>query len=334
MITRRDFISGLVGAGATVAAAGGIKIASGELSHLTKPFDGASVKLLPKEHMDMKAILLGTGIPISGVTRSKPANVVMAGNKLFLVDCGAGVVQRLYMSGIMPARISDVFFTHHHLDHNSGFTDFMMAGWIGKQEPGRKKPVQVYGPTNTKQIIGKFMDAMKWDIDMRVEHTGESPDGVLVKYHEKNDGLVYDSNGIRITAFTVDHGIIKPAIGFKFEYNGKAIVISGDTLPTENMIKYSERADILIHEAYSKDWMERARKSDPHAENIITKVMNYHSSTNEAAEIAKKAKVKHLVFTHLIPSPTPAWHFERKWANGAGDIYNGKITVGRDLMVF
>ncbi len=111
-------------------------------------------------------------------------------------------------------------------------------------------------------------------------------------------------------------------------------MISGDTLPTENMIRFSQGADILVHEAYSRDWMERGIRMNPDQETIINRVMNYHTSTNEAAYIARKAGVKHLVYTHLIPDPTPVWYFEQLWAKGAGDFYDGKITVGRDLMRF
>ncbi len=337
MISRKDFLKGaLTGVGATVALSGSAKIASGELSYLSEPLGGKSAELLPKFHEEMGVILLGTGAPVCGIERSKPACVVMAGNKYFMVDCGAGAAQRLAESGIPPSRISDIFFTHHHSDHNSGFTDLLLSGWIGgKQEPGRQTPVQIHGPTNTRQIIGMFMDAMKWDIDLRAEHTSNSSDGAQVHYHEKNDGVVYDKDGMKVTAFTVDHGIVKPAIGYRFEYRGKVIVISGDTLPTENMIRYAEKADILIHEAYSKTWMARGLKdAPPEMKKTIHNVMNYHSSTTEVAKIAEKARVKHLVFTHLMPDPTPVFYFEKNWAEGVSDIFNNKITIGRDLMRF
>ncbi len=333
MISRKDFLKGaLLGVGATVAAAGAIKAASGDLSYLTEPLDG-NPNVYPKFNEEIKVMLLGTGSPTSGIKRSKPANAIMAADRFFIVDCGAGIVERLFMAGIPPSRITDLFITHHHSDHTSGFTDLFLSGWLGGQEPGRVSPLRVYGPTNTRLIIEKFMDAMKWDIDIRAEHTGTSAGGAMVEIHERNDGIVYDDAGIRVTAFTVDHGIVKPAIGYRFEYRGKVIVISGDTLPVESMIRHSERADVLIHEAYSREWMDRGLKRFPHMRRTIESVMNYHSSTLEAAEIARKAKVKHLVFTHLMPSPSPLWIFERNWAKGVSDIYNGKITVGRDLMV-
>ena len=336
MISRKDFIKGtLSGIGASIAVIGGLKIATGDLRYLVAPLDGLSIDLRPRFHDDMRVILLGTGMPTSSINRSKPASVVMVRDKLFLVDCGEGTVRRLLASGIPPSRISDVLFTHHHSDHNSGFDDFMVSSWTGgKREQGRQVPLMIYGPTNTRQIIEKFMDAWKWDLDLRTKHTGVSTEGLKVEYHEKNDGVVYDADGIEVRAFTVDHGVAKPAIGYRFEYKGKVIVISGDTLPTENMIKYSESSDILIHEAYSKKWLERGLKKNPYLEKIIANIVNYHSSTLAVAEIAKKAGVKHLVFTHLMPDPAVLSYFERDWAKGTGDIFDGEITVGRDLMEF
>jgi ribonuclease Z len=335
MISRKDFLKGaLLGAGTTVALAGCVKVTSGDLSYMIKPLEGMTVRLLPEFHDEMKVILLGTGIPLCGVERSKPANVVMAGNKFFIVDCGAGVANRLFMAGIPPSRISDILITHHHSDHNSGFTNLLLSGWVGGPEPSREIPVQVYGPSNSSDIIGKFMDAMQWDIEIRARHAGDSLKGMEVHIHEKNEGVIYDNDGIKITAFTVDHGIVKPALGFRFEYRNRVIVISGDTLPCENMVKHSEGADVLIHEAYSRDWIEAGLKRFPHMTKRAMAIMNYHSSTLEAAEIAKKARVKHLVFTHMMPSPAPVWHFERHWASSVGDIFDGKVTVGRDLMMF
>ncbi len=125
MISRRDFTKGaLAGAGAVLGLNISINALRGKYDRLFSVRDGLSAKLMPKYHEEMKLILLGTGIPTSGVERSKPANVVMAGDKVFLVDCGAGVVSRLFTTGLPSSRISDVLFTHHHTDHNSGFPDF------------------------------------------------------------------------------------------------------------------------------------------------------------------------------------------------------------------
>ena len=178
------------------------------------------------------------------------------------------------------------------------------------------------------------MDHLGWDIHLRIAQARNNPAGANVDYVEMEEGIIYEKDGVTVTIFPVDHGIVKPAVGFKFEYKGKAIVISGDTRPCENMIRYSEKADVLVHEAYNQRWLDNVIKRFPEKKTMVQGIVGYHSSTLEAAEIAQKASVKHLVFTHLIPGPNPAWYFERDWAKGASDRYKGKITVGRDLMVF
>jgi ribonuclease Z len=277
-------------------------------------------------------------MPKSTIERSKPAQVILAGDKAFLVDCGGGTVERLLRAGMPPERILDVFITHHHSDHNSGFADFFVSGWTGSQFEGRAEPLNVYGPSNTRSIMASLMKHLEWDIYLRVTQVNNDPNGGKVNYYENDSGVIYDEGGITVTAFSVDHGIVNPAVGYKFEYNGKSIVISGDTRPCENMVRYSEGADVLVHEAYSKPWTDMGMKKFPgdkaKLKAAIEGVTKYHSSTFEVAEIAQKARVKHLVFTHLMPSPSPVWYFEKQWVKGVSDIYKGKVTVGRDLMVF
>ncbi len=336
--SRRSFLSGvLVGAGAAVSTWAGIKTARGENRRFFAPVSTPYRR--GEDQLEMEVILLGTGNPKSSVERSKPANVVLAGKKAFLVDCGGGVVERLLMAGVLPEQVADVFFTHHHSDHNSGFVDFFVSGWTGAGRFPRNEPLNVYGPSNTRAIIGRLMESLAWDIQLRVVQAKNDPRGGEVIFFENNDGIVYDRDGVTVTAFPVDHGIVKPALGYKFEYQGKSIVISGDTRPCENMVIQAKGADVLVHEAYSKqltDIMLKKLRSEnfEKVRAAIEGVMQYHSSTAEVAEIAERAEVKHLVFTHVMPPPSPVWYFEKIWANGVSDIYKGQVTVGRDLMAF
>ena len=326
---RRSFLRGIfIGAGGILAGTAGLKAFRGDFKPYIQPME--LVDAIPEMQEEMKLILLGTGMPMASIYRSKPAQVVLAGRKAFLVDCGAGVVTRLVRAGISPERIEDVFITHHHSDHTSGFENILISSW----NSGRSVPLNVYGPGNTKDLIGKLMEHLNWDIHLRLAQAKNNPDGAKIDYTEMEEGIIYEKDGVKITVFPVDHGIVKPAVGYKFEYKGKTIVISGDTLPCENMVRYSKNADVLIHEAYSKRWLDRGLKQFPEKRAMVEGIMQYHSSVSEAAEIAQKAKAKHLVFTHLIPGPTPVWYFEKDWAKGASDIYKGKLTVGRDLMVF
>lgn len=295
--------------------------------------------VLPDYHEHLKVVLLGTGSPRAFYGRAKPGVVVLAGAKAFLVDCGGAAVDQLIKAGVMPQRISDVLFTHHHYDHNSAFFDVFITSWRTHITPervyeGRSTPMQVYGPETTKAIIGKMRESFEFDVKLRVSYNLSEEAGSQIEYTEQNEGVVYDKDGIRITAFEVDHRPVYPAVAYKFEYNGKSVVISGDTIPVPNMVKYSQRADLLVHEAYNKAWLDGLIGQYPDYARALSNPAKYHTTTLEAAEIARQAEVKHLVLTHHIPAPAAEEAAEQAYIAGMRDIYTGLITVGRDLMTF
>ena len=126
-----------------------VKIIKHSQSH---PFDGLIQNPLKNDPGSMQWIPLGTGNPLSGYSRSKAANILLAGDKTILIDCGNGAVQKLIMAGIQPTPISHLFFTHHHADHNGGFIDFFSTGIFSREVPKREEPLNIYGPTNTKEV--------------------------------------------------------------------------------------------------------------------------------------------------------------------------------------
>ena len=295
--------------------------------------------LVPDYHEQLKIILLGTGTPRAFGGRAKSSVAILAGSKVFLIDCGGAVVDQLIKAGIMPQRVSDVLFTHHHSDHNSGFFDLFISSWRthvvpGRVFEGRSVPMNVYGPTTTREIIGKMRESFDFDANLRVNYNLSAEDASRIEYHESNEGVVYDRDGIRITAFEVDHRPVYPALAYKVEYNGKSAVVSGDTIPVANMIKHSKGADLLIHESYNKPWLDALIAEFPEQAQSLNNPAKYHSTTLEVAELAKQAGVPHLVLTHHIPAPYPTEEAEAAYTQGMQDIFQGKITMGRDLMVF
>ncbi|ULO05234.1 MBL fold metallo-hydrolase [Paenibacillus sp. 19GGS1-52] len=296
-------------------------------------------KQLPDFHEHLKVILLGTGTPRAFQGRAKAGVVVLAGDKTFLVDCGGATVDQLIKAGVMPQRISDVLFTHHHSDHNSGFFDVFISSWrthvnANQVFQGRSKPMNVYGPTTTQEIIGKMRLAFDFDVNLRINYNLSADEGANINYIESNEGVIYEHEGIKITAFEVDHKPVYPAIAYKFEYNGKAVVISGDTIPVDNMVKYSEGIDLLVHESYNKIWLDALIEKFPDQATSLANPAKYHSTTLEVAEMAQQAGVKHLVLTHHIPAPAETVEAEAEYSQGMQEIYKGPITMGRDLMEF
>ncbi len=298
----------------------------------SKPFDGLIQNPLKNDPGSIKWILLGTGNPLSGYSRSKAASVLLAGDKTFLIDCGNGALNKLIMAGIQHTQISHLFFTHHHADHNGGFIDFFSSGIFSREVPKRQTPLNVYGPTNTKEVIGKMRDSLNTDFKTRRSFDKESN---RIIYHELDDGLIYNKDGLKVEVFSVDHGDFKPAVGYRFSFNNKVIVCSGDTAPCENISKFSKDADILIHESYNTRWNDQVEEIYGNSDTGRGfKGAEYkHTSTFEAAKLAERSNVKHLVLTHHIPSITPEPSLEKSYIDGMDEIYHGKITMGRDLMM-
>jgi len=281
----------------------------------------------------MQVILLGTGTPLPSADRNSAATLVIAGDQTFLVDTGANCAANLALAGI--GEVTAVLFTHYHSDHISGLGDILVARAIA----GSKEPLKVIGPEGAKQVVGGFAAAYRLDDSYRAAHHGEkwSSRATTADVMEKDPGVVYDDKGVRITMFQVDHHPIDPAVGYRFDYQGKSVVVSGDTKKCDRLAEVSKDVDLLVHEAVDLQTMLRLQPflkvRDPRRSTMLTELLDYHTSTIEVAEIARDAGVKKLVLTHLVPSIPPQPAAETNFIRGMSDIYSGEIVVGRDGMV-
>lgn len=280
----------------------------------------------------MQVILLGTGIPIPNPDRATAATLVIAGDKAMLVDTGRGCVVRL-----SEARIRDVtavLFTHYHSDHIASFGDLLVSRGTG----GAEQALPVIGPPGAKRVVDGFEMAYGLDNHYRTTHHGKyfTTQGTKTKVTEAEPGVVFDQDGLKVTMFKVNHAPIDPAVGYRFDYQGKVVVVSGDTIKTEKMIEMSKDADVLVHEALDLQTLHRIipmlKRGRPRIAQLLDDVTDYHASTIDVAEIARDAKVKKLVLTHLVPSIQPTDAAEKNFARGMADIYDGPIIVGRDGM--
>lgn len=271
--------------------------------------------------LTMQLILLGTGYPYPSAERAGPSCAIVVRDKVFIVDAGRGMVMRLAAAGIPWGSIDAVFITHLHSDHIDGLPDLFHSTW----EFGNGMPFALYGPEGTRDVANGILQFYGPDIHIRRDLTEKlPPEGAKIKVREIQEGVVYDIPGeVRVTAFLVDHNPVTPAFGYRFDAGPHSIVISGDTRPNPNLIRFAADADILVHEAYV-----RARPPSVAETAGRWTIYSYHSSAREAGEAAQKAKVKTLVLTHLIPANAP----EQNFLDEARKSFSGKIIVGRDLM--
>ena len=182
---------------------------------------------------DIKVTLLGTGNPRPVMSRFGPSILVEAGKEKLLFDCGRGATQRLYQLKIPFTAITGLFLTHLHSDHTVGIPDLWLTGWV----MGRDTPLPVWGPKGTKAMMKHLQQAYAFDIHIRRDVDTKLPGaGAMVIANDVQEGVVYNKNGVKVTAFLVDHGEIKPALGYRIDYAGHSVTLSGDTRPSENLI--------------------------------------------------------------------------------------------------
>jgi len=288
--------------------------------------------------------LCGTGSPLPDPTRKGPCTVVIAGKQQFLIDSGSGSGRNLGPMGITAGNLDAAFLTHFHSDHIDGLGQIIMQHWAGS---GSETPLPVYGPTGISQVIEGINKAYDLDEKYRIAHHGAdmmpaAGNGAVPKMFEFAEGqtsaVVYEKDGVKVTAFAVNHEPIDPAVGYRFDYKGRSVVLSGDTSKSSNLITNAKGADLLVHEVLNKEIVtnmqglaEKAGRK--RTAKIFFDIRNYHTSPVEAAETAKEAGVHTLVFSHIVPA-VPTRTLYPYYLKGTEDAFDGDIIMGEDGMLF
>jgi ribonuclease Z len=270
----------------------------------------------------IKVTLLGTGAPPPVMNRFGPSILLEAGEQKLIFDVGRGTLQRLTQIKVSQKDISGVFLTHLHSDHVVGFPDFWLTGWL---TGGRALPLLVRGPEGTEKMMSNFEKAFEFDIKIRISDDKADPRGVVIAARDITEGVVYEKNGIKVTAFEVDHKPVKPAFGYRIDFGGRSVVLSGDTRPSENLIKYARGADLLIHEVVSPIAYTRTAVSKERAESVTA----HHTTPEQAGEIFSRVKPKLAVYSHIAP-PTATL---QDLLPQTRKTYSGPLELGEDLMV-
>jgi ribonuclease Z len=282
----------------------------------------------------------GTGSPFPSPTRSGPCTAIIAGPRLFIVDAGRGSADIIARMGLQSGRIEAVLMTHFHSDHIDGLGQLGELHWLAGNA---QAPLVVIGPLGVERVVNGFNEAHAQNGSYRIAHHGPAiaaPSGFglaarpFALANGDNSLVVYEQEGLRITAFTVNHEPVLPAVGYRFDYGGRSIVVSGDTAKSSNLVRVSSGADLLVHEARSARLVgvleEAAQASGRDVPaHLFHDSGSFHTAPSDAADEASQAHVHALVFTHFIP-PVPLGVLEGPFLGDARHHFSGPLLLAED----
>lgn len=284
-----------------------------------------------KTEISTKLVMLGSGNPNPDPSHQGPSLAVVVGTQAYLVDFGTGVVRQASAQStnfggdflaLNSKNLNIAFLTHLHSDHTIGLPDLILTPWV----MGRKKPLQIIGPEGIKDMSDNILEAYQEDIRYRLYglQPANNTGWKVVTKEIHAEGLVYQDSLVKVEAFNVQHGSWPQCFGFRFSTPDKIIVISGDTKPTKNLIKWAKNADILVHEVYShKGWSQK---------NEFWK--NYHkanhTSTFELADLASEINPGLIVLNHTL-----FWgSSDLEILDEIKQTYSGKVSVSYDGAIY
>ena len=286
--------------------------------------------------------LCGTGSPLPNLERAGPCNIVVAGDRLFVVDIGEGGGETLGLMGFNAGDVRALFLTHFHSDHIDGLGPLQLFHWT---RGAARTALPVYGPAGVEAVVEGFNAAYAADKTYRIAHHGEvvapptGSGGTAMPFElPASSAVVYDEGGLVVTAFRVDHSPVEPAVGYRFDYRGRAACISGDTVRSSNLEAVCKGVDLVLHEALQTTLVGKmgdamGERGNANAAQIFADIMDYHTTPTQAAQSAAASRAKMLVLTHLVP-PLPSAILYPAFLEDADQHYDGPIIVGEDGMLF
>jgi len=282
----------------------------------------------------LRVVLLGSGGgPAPNPQRFGTSTLVIAGGEKLLFDCGRAATIRMAQMGMLLGEMDKLFITHLHSDHVIGIPDLYLTGWASQ---GRAVPLRVWGPPGTHDMMAHLQKAFAFDIHIRRDVDELFPaDGIKTVAVDIHEGVIYEAGGAKVTAFLVDHGPVKPAFGYRVDYRGRSVALSGDTKPSENLVKFSQGVDLLIHEGGGPKKTDAVEgrpdelvKVAGVQSNVLTreqrwKVAQHHTDGVEAGEVFARVKPRLVVFSHGGDSGTMPLVRQH---------YDGPVEIGEDMM--
>ena len=280
---------------------------------------------------DFKVTLLGTGTPPPLMNRFGPATLVQVGGKTILFGAGRGATQRMWQIKVPFGKLDALILTHLHSDHVVGIPDIWLTGWLRGPYGRRDDPLRVIGPAGTEDMVTHLQAAYAWDVNTRVEDQKMSREAAGIAASDIAPGVVYETDGVTITAFANNHGeLISPSLGYRIDYDGRSVVISGDTKRVQSVADAAKGVDLLIHS------IGAAKPELLAAAPIWRAIMAHHIEPEDAGRVFAEAAPKMAAFTHVVAltngkiPPVGAEEIMQRTRT----TYDGPLTMGQDLMAF
>jgi ribonuclease Z len=270
----------------------------------------------------MLVTLLGTGCPQVHPHRFGPASLVQLGEASFLVDCGSGVTQRMAAARVSGARLDALLLTHLHSDHLVDLYQLVISSW----HQGRERPQRIFGPAGTRAFAEATMEVWRKERELRIAwECRPSTAGLELEVTEFEEGVIWDTDALRISAFAVDHRPVEPAFGFLFETAQVRVAFSGDTTVCDRLIEAAKDVDLLVHECFIHHEMARGRMR---SEQGLANVAAYHTLSSEVGKVAARASAGLLLLNHLVPV-----EFDRDaLLREVCADFKGPVVIGEDLL--
>ena len=304
----------------------------GPLLRAQSPPAGSQESAQTSNDSTLRVMLLGTRSgPAIDPQRSGIGTLIVAGPERLLFDVGRGVPTAMSRMGIVPADVTKVFLTHLHSDHVIALPELYLFPWASQ---GRTTPFEVWGPVGTKAMMQNLQKAFAFDIRIRRDVDEKFPaSGITALATDIREGIVYQANGVTVTAFLVDHGPVKPAFGYRVDYRERSVVLSGDTRPSENLVKFAKGADLLIHEVGARSKQDPIFTGPPDellpnsraTRGLVKRILDHHTDPLEAGTIFGRVKPKLAVFSHYPGGAATILPLVRQ-------TYAGPLEFGEDGM--
>jgi ribonuclease Z len=284
-------------------------------------------------------ITTGTGAPLPDPLRVGPQTVVIAGDQMMAFDTGPGSTRQLMLTGLNLTSVTALFMTHYHSDHISDLGEFMLQHW---GNAGATKPLDIYGPTGIEEVVDGFLTAYRLDRTYRIDHHGADVmppsgfGGVAHTFDLGNDlmssDVVYEVGDVQVVAFNVDHPPVVPAVGYRVNYKGRSVLITGDTIYSDSLIQHAMGADLMVSDSLnhkmSQTVSDATKDADNNASSVTEDIQESHIRPEEAALVAKEAGVSYLLITHVLP-PVPK-QLTNPFLRDARAVFNGEVRMAND----